>query len=108
MIVAVHTASEAVDLLRYCLGDGGTVTPTKHFRDELAKEGLSFPDAWYVLKTGTIYNPAEPDIKTGEWKYQIEGHAPDGKWLQIVFCFRAVDSAVLITVFSVEEKRRTP
>jgi hypothetical protein len=30
----------------------------------------------------------------------------DGKWLAIVFCFRATDTAFLITVFSVEVKRK--
>ena len=35
---------EAVELLRHCLEEG-EVIPGAHFREELAQEGLSLPDA---------------------------------------------------------------
>jgi hypothetical protein len=95
----------ALDMLHDCLSNGA-VRSGRHFRDELAKEGLSFPDAWHVLRTGCIYNPPEHDIRQGEWKYSIEGHTPDGIWLVVVFSFKEVDRAFLITVFSVETRRR--
>jgi hypothetical protein len=101
------TLDIARTLLQDCLGGGGTVIPGSHFRDELRKEGLTVPDAWQVLRTGCIYNPPELDIKTREWKYTIEGYAPDGTWLAIVFCFKQINEAYLITVFSVETRRRT-
>lgn len=94
---------EAVKLLRDCLRTG-KIIPGKHFRDELAKEGLILPDALRVLKTGNIFQEPECDAKTGDWKYRVEGREADGQWLAIVFCFRAVDTAFLITVFSVEVK----
>ena len=106
MIVEALKISEALDLLHFCLGDGGEVRPGKHFRDELAKEKLTIPAAWHVLRTGLIYKPSEHDVKTGEWKYSVEGHEPDGKWLEIVFCFKSLERAFLITVFSVEARRR--
>ena len=40
-----NTLQEAIDLLRYCLEDG-EVKHGKHFREELAKEKLSYEDAW--------------------------------------------------------------
>jgi hypothetical protein len=49
----------------------------------------------------------EHDIKRGEWKYSVEGHTPDGTWLTVVFSFKEVNRVFLITVFSVEAKRRT-
>lgn len=52
------------------------------------------------------FQSPEHDIKKGEWKYTIEGHAPDGQWLAIVFSFKEVDRAYLITVFSVAKKGR--
>jgi hypothetical protein len=58
------------------------------------------------MKSGAIYNPPEQDIKTGEWKYRIEGFAPDGEWLAIVFCFKTRKRAFLITVFAVESRGR--
>lgn len=97
----------AAGVLRDCLGGGGRIIPTRHFLSELKKEGLTIPDAWHVLRSGCISKPPEPDIKTGEWKYTIAGYAPDGTWLCVVFSFKYVNVACLITVFSVEAQRRT-
>jgi hypothetical protein len=36
----------------------------------------------------------------------MEGHEPGGKWLAIIFSFKAVDTTFLITVFSVESKKK--
>jgi len=60
-----------------------------------------------VLKHGNIFDPAEKDIKTGEWKYRVEGYEPGGKWIVVAFCFKNVERAFLITVFSVESRRKT-
>ena len=68
MLVACQSIGEAQDLLRYCLGGGGTVKPGKHFREELKAEGLDLPNAWQVLRAGIIFNPPEVDVKTREWK----------------------------------------
>jgi hypothetical protein len=97
----------AQDMLRDCLGGEGSIIPGKHFRDELRKEDLEISDAWQVLRTGCVYNPPECDIRTGEYKYTVEGRAPDGTWLCIVFSFKCVNEAYLITVYSVEKKRMT-
>jgi hypothetical protein len=94
---------EAQDLLRHCF-ESGRVIPGRHFRDELAKEGLSMVDARAVLKAGRIYNPPEYHAGSGEWNYRMEGHEPGGKWLAIVFSFKSVDTTFLVTVFSVESK----
>jgi hypothetical protein len=96
---------EAQDLLRHCL-ESGQVIPGRHFRDELVKEAVSMVDAWAVLKSGRIYNPPEFHLGSGEWNYRMEGHEPGGKWLAIVFSFKAVDTTFLITVFSVESKKK--
>jgi hypothetical protein len=40
----------------------------------------------------------EIDIRTGEWKYRIEGVAADRRGVAIVFTFRP-EQAVFITVF---------
>lgn len=105
MAVNMVSTILAVDMLRDCLSDGNVITG-KHFLDELQNEGLTVLDAWQVLRTGCISKPPEPDIRTGEWKYTIEGYAPDGQWLAIVFSFKEIDRAYLITVFSVAMKGR--
>jgi len=96
------TAIIARDALRDCLGGQGQVKPSKHFLDELAAEKLTITDAWHVLRQGVIVNAPEEDIKTGEWKYRIEGKTPEGVLIGIVFCFKQVNYALLITVFSLE------
>ena len=106
MTVAAVSIPIAYEILRDCLGGQGSVVPGRHFLDELENEGLTIPAAWHVLRNGCIQNPPEHDVRTGHWKYSIEGHEPDGKWIVIVFCFRAVDRAHLITVFSVKSKER--
>ena len=92
-----------MDLVRHCLKEG-SVIPSRHFREELAKESADLNDAFQVVRTGNIFDPPEPDIKTGEWKYRIEGRTRDGLRLAIVFKFRSEDSAFLITIFSVQRR----
>jgi uncharacterized DUF497 family protein len=100
-------AEEATALLHRCLESGRTILG-RHFREELNKESVSFQDAWGVLTAGAMYDPPEQDVRTGEWKYRVEGYEPDGNWLVIVFSFKEMDTAFLITIWSVESRRRTP
>ena len=103
-IVTCRTLQEATDLLRFCLEDGEVIYGP-HFRTELEAERLTIEDARVVLRSGAIYNAPEPDIKSGEWKYRIEGVEPGGKWVCIVFSFKTIERAFLITVFSVQTRR---
>ena len=105
-ILAALSTQEAEDLLHYCLGPEGDVLPGSHFLKELKNEGLEIPDAWFVLRTGHVLSPCEPDIKTGEAKYAVEGYETGGKYLRIIFCFKAVDTAFLITVFSIQSMNK--
>jgi len=96
---------EAQDLLRHCL-ESGKVIPGRHFRDELQREGVSMIDAWSVLRSGRIYNEPEFHVGCQEWNYRVEGHEPGGKWLAVVFSLKAVDTAFLVTVFSIEARKK--
>lgn len=106
MAIAAVSINVAQDMLRDCLGSGASVIPGRHFLAELKNEGLTLPAALHVLRSGCIFNPPEHDVRKGHWKYSVEGHEPDGKWLVIVFCFKQVNEAYLITVFSVQAKSR--
>ena len=107
-ILSALSTYEAEDLLHYCLGADGEVVPGLHFLDELRKEELEIPDVWLILRTGHVFSPPELDTRTGEWKYKVEGHETGGKYIVIVFSFKEIDQAFLITVFSIEPKRREP
>jgi hypothetical protein len=100
MPVRCLTRAEAADLVRYCLS-AGRLIPGKHFREELANEGLDILDAHNVLKTGNIFQEPEPDIRSGDWKYRMEGTDLEGKPLAVVFCFKDESTGFLITVFSI-------
>jgi hypothetical protein len=47
-------------------------------------------------------------LRTGEWKYRVEGHEPGGKWVVIVFSVKSLDQVFLITVFTVKIRKRRP
>jgi hypothetical protein len=55
-------------------------------------------DVLIVCKSGAILMAPEKDIKTGQWKYRIEGSTADRAKVAIVFTFRP-ERAVFITVF---------
>jgi hypothetical protein len=99
MPVRCLTRAEAANLVRRCLS-AGRVIPGKHFREELANEGLDILDAHNVLRTGIIFQEPEPDIRSGDWKYRIEGTDLEGKPLAVIFCFKDEATGFLITVFS--------
>ena len=90
--------ADAESLARHCM-TAGRVIFGKHFREELANESLQITDARFVLKHGHIFTEPEPDIKTGEWKYRIDGKTLDQIDLSVVFCFKEIDTCFLITVF---------
>ena len=98
-MVARLSRSDAERRLRKCL-ESGAVRPSRHCLDELLADGMDYADAEWVLERGTVYGEAEPDIKTGEWKYRIEGRTPDGDWVCVVFCFKSDSLAVLITAWA--------
>ncbi len=104
-MVEYLTLGDALALLHYCL-EKGRIIVTRHFRDELAQEDLTFEDAWSVLRSGAFYREPDQDVRTGEWKYRVESYEPGGKWLVVVVCFKTLDTAALITVFSVSSKGR--
>jgi hypothetical protein len=83
--------------LNRCL-DEGVVIYSRHFRDELVNDDLTAQDILTVCRSGAIIMAPEKDIKTGQWKYKIEGTTVEGRRVAVVFTFRT-DLAVFITVF---------
>ena len=96
---------KALAMLRECLRDG-SVKQSWHFKQQLANETIIFTDVEFVLKSGAICDAPEQEIKSGEWKYRVEGPCADRQWIAVIFCFKRIDEALLITVFSVDKFRR--
>lgn len=99
------TPDVARGVLSDCLAHGNVIQ-SRHFREELRHEDLTFEDVWHVMRSGRVIDSPEMDQKSGEWKYKVEGYEPGEKWLVIVFSFKQVDTILLITVYSVESYRR--
>lgn len=55
-------------------------------------------DVLAICKSGAVVMAPGKDIKTGQWKYRIEGITADRRKVALVFAFR-LERAVFITVF---------
>lgn len=84
--------------LNLCLEDG-VVIYTRHFKDELALDGLTMEDVLAVCHSGLVFMAPEKDIKTGDWKYRIEGCTADRDNVALVFILKPERKAVFITAF---------
>jgi hypothetical protein len=88
---------QAKAALTICLEDG-TVRYTRHFREELAKDDLTMADVLVVCRSGAIVMSPERDIRTGDWKYRIEGFTTERRQVAVVFSLGR-EAATFITVF---------
>ena len=62
------------------------------------KDDFTTEEVLAVCKSGVIVMAPEKDIRTGRWKYRIEGTTAERRSLAVVFTL-VEDTAVLITVF---------
>ena len=83
--------------LNRCIEDGRIVY-SRHFRDELAADDLTLQDVVTACRSGSVVSEPEQDIKSGQWKYRIEGLTADRFRIAVVFTFRT-ERAIFITVF---------
>ena len=81
----------------------GRMTPIPHFWRELENARAARRDLEHVARTGRVYREPEPNIRSGNWRYRIEGTDVDGHRLQVVFEIVALDWVKLITVFNGRE-----
>ena len=92
------TKAQAKAQLNLCL-DAGFVIYTRHFKEELASDGLTTEDVLAVCRSGAVLMPPEKDIRTGDWKYRIEGYTADHEKVALIFALRPEREAVFITAF---------
>jgi len=92
------TKDQAKAQLNLCLDDGWVIY-TRHFKQELAGDGLTTEDVLAVCHSGVILMAPEKDIKTGDWKYRIEGCTADYEDVGLIFALKPERKAVFITAF---------
>jgi hypothetical protein len=79
--------------------DDGFVIYTRHFKDELARDGLTMEDVLAICHSGVVLMAPEKDIRTGDWKYRIEGCTADREDVALIFTLKPERKAVFITAF---------
>jgi hypothetical protein len=84
------TPQHAKELIRQILTDG-TVSFTKHAREEMAKDNLTTVDCVNVLRGGVVESP---ELKDGTWRYRVRTAR-----IYVVVAFRSETHLVVITAW---------
>ena len=71
--------------------ENGTITFSKHARDEIAKDGLNDQDAINVLRGGVV-EPGE--LENGSWRYRVRTSR-----MTFVVAFRSDTEARIVTAW---------
>lgn len=90
--------NDALKAIRGHLNDG-FMALTVHFRDMMKKRRYSMLDVTHAIKNGVIYTEPEKDVRTGEWKYKIEGQSVDGEPLTVVVSIAKGNVSNCITLY---------
>jgi len=86
------TPQRAKELIRQILTDG-TVSFTKHAREEMAKDNLTTVDCVNVLRGGIV---EPPELRDGTWRYHVRTAR-----ICIVIAFRSETHLVVITAWRI-------
>lgn len=71
---------------------------TNHAREQMAERGIEAAQIERVLRTGSLA-AVEPDIRTGQDRYRVEGRDRDGRDLTVVVALAPRDRVTVITAF---------
>ena len=85
--------ADAKRLLVGIIGSG-TITLSRHARDEMAKDGLNDQDAVNVLRGGVV-EPGEPE--GGSWRYRVRTSR-----MYFVVAFRSDTEARVVTAWRIK------
>ena len=71
---------------------------TLHAEEEMSDDGLTIYDVERCILTGEIIE-RQRDVKSGEWKYLVRGHALDEDTIVVVAKLSLTGKLVFITVY---------
>jgi len=91
------TRFQALTIIKWAVRQGKVVI-CSHAKDRMLKRNVTITDILYVLKNGKILDAPEPDIRTGNSRWRVEGSTIDGEYLKIIVEIEE-DGAVVVTVF---------
>ncbi|MEN0652575.1 MULTISPECIES: DUF4258 domain-containing protein [Hyphobacterium] len=83
-----------------------SISFTLHAKERMAERGLIMADLLHLLKTGFVYQEAEPSSRDGLFKYKIEGPTPnsDGRTVCAVVIPGSGCAMKIVTVMWRDEK----
>jgi len=69
--------ADATDGIRELAAGDFALMLTKHAREQMRARDLSTGDIAHVLRTGFVYEDAEPSTREGLYKYKMDGRSPN-------------------------------
>lgn len=96
--MAEYSKRQALSILKEIINGGGTLFPSKHFKDRMAEREVDMLDVLNAIKAGKILREPEPGIKSGDLVYVVEGKSVDGRQLKIPFIINSDRMATFLTV----------
>ena len=91
------TRSQAMTIIKDAVTNGKVLVCT-HAKERMVERDVEMTDILCVLKNGKILKPPEPNIKTGNLRWRVEGSTIDNKFLKIVVEIED-NGIVVVTVF---------
>lgn len=82
-------ASEARAAIRKIV-EQGNIIPTRHFREEAIKDGLTIVDAVNVLRGGVV---EEAEWENGSWRYPVRTQL-----IKVIVALSSDEELVLVTI----------
>jgi hypothetical protein len=82
----------AKKLIRQIL-EAGTVTPSQHALDEMAKDDLTLVDCVNVLRGGVV---EPPELERGSWRYRVRTAR-----ISVVVAFRSEQELRIVTAWRI-------
>ena len=96
--MAEYSKRQALSILKEIINDGGTLSLSRHCKDRMSEREIDMLDVLNAIKTGKILQEPEPNIKSGDLVYVVEGKSVDGKQLKIPFVINSDRMATFLTV----------
>ena len=84
----------------------GRCMESAHFADQMAQAGFDASDLTRLAHQGRIPRAPEWDTPHRAWKFRIEGHGVDRRWLGVIFNVMGPHAVKAVTVLRRGKRRR--
>lgn len=88
-------AATAKRLIRHIL-EAGTVTPSQHALEEMAKDDLTLVDCVNALRGGVV---EPPELEKGTWRYRVKTNR-----ICVVVAFRSDQELRIVTAWRIQRR----